>query len=385
MNLTKYERDALDGKKGEALELAYRILVATGEATSADNLTPITWAHISGVNYNTIGDAGKDFLSKFSETAKVNVMTTTNPTGFDIDNIDTYDLDDEFIIKQQDINNAYKKIGAIQSFSCIPYELFDTTKNTQVAFAESNAAIHANSEDDLQTNKESAFSALASAITGKSINTDIRKNMDHAKLSITTKLENQNELTCGLLGFFAGDISSCSVININGLYKQNISETKSLCSGLGTSSQCIKYTLNKQCGNIEKITFDKNDLHVIYDKLNTADRGDIIVLGSPQLGLSELINLSNMLKNKKFKKKCMIFCPRLIKNTIKQQGYLDKLQNAGCEIHADCCICFTPLLTNKKIDSVITNSVKGAYYLKKENKITSNLKPLSQILQDETI
>ena len=86
MNLTKYERDALDGKKGEALELAYRILVATGEATSADNLTPITWAHISGVNYNTIGDAGKDFLSKFSETAKVNVMTTTNPTGFDIDN-----------------------------------------------------------------------------------------------------------------------------------------------------------------------------------------------------------------------------------------------------------------------------------------------------------
>ena len=41
-------------------------------------------------------------------------------------------------------------------------------ENTRVAFAESNAAIFANSVANLQTNKESAFSALASAITGKS-------------------------------------------------------------------------------------------------------------------------------------------------------------------------------------------------------------------------
>ena len=39
--------------------------------------------HLSGVNYNTIGDAGEEFLSKLSQTAHVKVNTTLNLTGFD--------------------------------------------------------------------------------------------------------------------------------------------------------------------------------------------------------------------------------------------------------------------------------------------------------------
>ncbi|MDP3781036.1 MAG: aconitase X, partial [Nitrosopumilaceae archaeon] len=38
MELTKDEESALKGEKGEVLELAYRILVATGEAINADRL-----------------------------------------------------------------------------------------------------------------------------------------------------------------------------------------------------------------------------------------------------------------------------------------------------------------------------------------------------------
>ena len=41
MELTKDKEAALKGEKGEALELAYRILVATGEATDAERLIPI--------------------------------------------------------------------------------------------------------------------------------------------------------------------------------------------------------------------------------------------------------------------------------------------------------------------------------------------------------
>ena len=42
MKLTKDEEVALKGEKGETLELAYRILVAIGEATDAEKLVPIT-------------------------------------------------------------------------------------------------------------------------------------------------------------------------------------------------------------------------------------------------------------------------------------------------------------------------------------------------------
>ncbi len=41
MDLTKEEQSALNGEKGDILQTAHRILVATGEATNAEKLIPI--------------------------------------------------------------------------------------------------------------------------------------------------------------------------------------------------------------------------------------------------------------------------------------------------------------------------------------------------------
>ena len=65
LELTREEEAALKGEAGEVMQMAHRILVATGEATDAEKLIPVEWAHLSGVNYNTIGDAGEEFLSKY--------------------------------------------------------------------------------------------------------------------------------------------------------------------------------------------------------------------------------------------------------------------------------------------------------------------------------
>ena len=153
---------------GETLQTAYRILLATGEATNAESLIPIKWAHLSGVNYNTIGDSGEEFLRNISKDAKVKVKTTVNPMGFDVDHISEFDhIDNDFVEKQKSIRDSYIRMGVEPTFSCTPYDIFDLPqKDTQVSFAESNAAIFANSLGGLKTNKESAFSALASAITG---------------------------------------------------------------------------------------------------------------------------------------------------------------------------------------------------------------------------
>jgi len=217
LELTKEEESSLKGEDGETLELAYRILVATGEATNADRLVPISWAHLSGVNYNTIGDAGEEFLSKLSQNTRVKVKTTLNPMGFDIDSVSKYGLDENFMQKQMSIRNSYEKMGVTPSFSCIPYEIYDLPeKNTQVSFAESNAAIYVNSIGNLKTNKESAFSALASAITGKSPYSDLRKDEITSNLTIRMKVDSPNELTYGMLGFFAGKIADSSVFDTPG-------------------------------------------------------------------------------------------------------------------------------------------------------------------------
>ena len=383
MELTKEEESALKGEQGEIMEMAYRILVATGEATDADKLIPIKWAHLSGVNYNTIGDAGEEFLGSISKDARVKVKTSLNPMGFDIDNVTNYNLDDNFISKQLSIKQSYENMGVIPSFSCIPYEIFDIPQEgTQVSFAESNAAIHANSFDNLKTNKESAFSALASALTGKSPYSSLRKE-ESSKLTIRMKVENPSELTYGMLGFFAGKVGNESV-NISGIGQMDRRSCKSLCGGMGTSGTCAKFNFNEDDSESEVIDFDEKEMNEVYDQLNTAEKGDLITLGSPQLGLEEISDLTTKLKGRSFKKRCMIFCPRAVKEQATKLGHTGKLEKAGCEILSDCCTCLTPLIKKDEVDAVTTNSIKGAYYLKNSNGVDVNLKSLSQIIEDET-
>ena len=383
MELTKTEEEALDGKHGKTLQIAYRILSAIGKATDAEKLVPISWAHLSGVNYNTIGDAGEEFLSELSEHARFKVRTTVNPMGFDLDTVSKYGLEDKFIKKQQSIQNSYERMGALPSFSCIPYEIFNLPdKGTHVAFGESNAAIYANSIANLITNRESAFSALASAITGKSPYSDLRKDgSQDPSLTVHMKVNEKDELAFGLLGYFAGKVADTSV-TISGVKEVDMRSCKSLCAGLGTSGTCGKFIFGEKEG--ETIDFDKKEMQETKDELNTTDKGDIITLGSPQLGLKELSDLSNMLKGRKFTKRCMIFCPRAAQEQARKLGYTNEIQHAGGEILSDCCICLTPLIDKKNVDDVITNSVKGAYYLKNTNQVDVNLKPLKSIVEENT-
>jgi len=383
LDLTKEEEAALKGEQGETLALAYRILVAIGEATNAEHLLPIEWAHLSGINYNTIGDAGEEFLSNLSKDAQFKVKTTVNPMGFDFDTVSKYGVDEEFITKQRSIKNSYEKMGAVPSFSCIPYEIFELPKKgTHVSFAESNAAIYANSISNLKTNKEGAFSALASALTGKSPDSDLRKDESrNPSLTIRMSVDQKDELTYGMLGYFAGKVAGSSVA-ISGVRELDRWSCKSLCAGMGTSGTCGMFTLGDAKG--ETIDFDRKEMQKVHDELNTADSGDIIALGSPQLGLEELSNLAAMLKGKVFNKRCMVFCPRAIQEQAKHLGYTSDIERAGGELLSDCCICLTPLIDKRDVDGVVTNSVKGAYYLRTSNDVDVNLKSLSQIVQEET-
>ena len=386
MELSKEEQSALNGEKGEVLQTAYRILVATGEATKAEKLIPVNWAHLSGVNYNTIGDSGEEFLRTISQDAKVKVKTTVNPMGFDFDHISEFDhIDDDFIQKQKSIRNSYIRMGVEATFSCTPYDIFDLPeKNSQVSFAESNAAIFANSLGGLKTNKESAFSALASAITGKSPYSDLRKDDITSPMTIRMKMDNPNELDFGMLGFFAGKIGDTSV-NISGVSQPNRRSCKALCGGMGTSGTCAKFQfVETEDEKSEKIDFGKEEMDEIYDELNTTEKGDLITLGSPQLGLEELSDLSKMLKGKSFQKRCLIFCSRAVQEQARSLDFTNEIEKAGGEILSDCCTCLTPLINTNETDAVTTNSIKGAYYLKNSTRVDVNLKPLSKIIEDET-
>lgn len=381
MQLTTDEEKALKGERGEALATAYRILLAIGEATEAKELVPIKWAHVSGVNYNTIGDSGVEFLEKLSKDGKVVVKTTINPMGFDPVKVNSLKLNKEFIAKQNRIVSAYERIGVTRSFTCIPYEVFDLpSKGTDVSFAESNAAVYANSVAGLRTNKESGLSALASSLTGKAPYSELRiEELRKPNMGIKVNYELDNEVDYGLLGYFAGKVANNSVAfsGIENLSKRN---AKSLSAALGTSGSCGMFTH----GNAgETIEFGKEEAGKIRDELHTSEKGDVITLGSPQLGVEDLSLLADMVQGKKFRKRCLIFCARAAYEGARKLGYSEKIEKAGGEMLCDCCTCLTPLIDRNEVDGVITNSIKAAYYLNNSNKVGVCLKSLKDIVREE--
>lgn len=380
MELAKDEQKALDGNYGEALATAYRILVAIGEATGAQRLVPTKWAHISGVNYNTIGDEGMRFLEKFSTRVEFAIRTTINPMGYDRNKPE--DIPRNFQERQENIARSYERMGAILSFTCTPYEVFDIPqKGTAVSFAESNAAVFSNSILGLKTNKESALSALASAVTGKTPLSDLRLEESRTpKIAIESDFDFTNELDYGLLGYFAGKEVTNSCVALSSIDKLDTIQAKALCAAIGTSGSCGMFTFGEKAK--EKITFGKKEAQSVRDEISSADDGDIITLGSPQLGMHELKMLVNLTETRKFTRRCIIFCSRAIYNNAVKIGLADRIEKSGAEFRCDSCTCLTPYITKDKYDAVITNSIKGAYYLSRSNKVKVALKDIKTIADE---
>jgi predicted aconitase len=383
VHLTREEEDALDEKHGKSISIAYKILLSIGKATNAERLIPVDWVHLSGVNYNTIGEAGVNFLTKYSQEARFVVPTTINPMGYDSQK--QTKLSNNFKRQQGEIVKAYEKMGSIPSFSCIPYEIFQLPdREHNVSFAESNAAVMANSVFGLLTNKESSLSALASAITGKAPYSDLRINsIRNPKIKIKVETELNTELDYGVLGYFSGKSVKESCVSF-GDYTSNIDmyKTKSLAAALGTSGACGMFS-NKVI-NGKSISFGKEEAKSVMEELNTTESGDVIALGSPQLGMYELNLLSDMIGDKKFSKKCMIFCPRSVYEKASNSGIAQRLENAGANLICDACTCLSPLLTHEEYDGAITNSVKAAHYLNKSNGVSVCLNDLRSITKEHT-
>ena len=351
--------------------------------TNAQYLIPIAWAHVSGVNYNTIGESGLEFLKKISKDGKIRVKTSLNPMGFDRKNLP--ELSQDFIDKQFEITKIYEKMGITPTFSCIPYEILPLpASGTHVSFAESSAAVLANSYLNLITNKESALSALASAIVGKAPFSDLRiEEFRNPTIDIVNETNIGNELDYGLYGYFAGKTLKKSCTGLCNVSKNtNLWSIKSLSAGIGTSGSCGMFQINEPSKNNEKISYGNIEMKKTKDELNTSEDGQIITFGSPQLGMEEICKIATLMEGRKFTKPCKIFCPRSVFDKSEEYGLSSILEKSGVEFICDSCTCLTPLIKKENYDSIITNSVKAAYYMKTSNKISVALKDVKTIVKD---
>ena len=378
MHLTKDEERILAGELGEGLQKALELLVAIGDAYDAEKMIPISRAHAAAS-----GQEGDLYFVELLANggARCTVPTSTNPV-YDIPYFHkTFEgiPEDQADVARR-VMKAYKRVGAILSWSCVPYlaeniPLFGET----VAFSESSATPYVNSVIGANTNREAAQSALAAGVIGKTplYGLHIKENRKGTHLvKVDATLRDEFDYT--LLGYYVGKQIGYGIPVFTGIKRQPSTEefinfcAMSNVSGAISMFYVPEWTAEAPTveeafqGDVpeDKITVTDRDLKRAYDELQTTSgKIDFVMLGCPHYTLKQLEEVAGLLKGKKLYKDLSFWiCTSATgKLLAERDGYVDIIEKAGGRVVVDTCI-DEPCWIAYKDKVGMTDSPKCAYY-----------------------
>lgn len=393
----------LAGEQGEAIQLAFKLLLDVGEFFDAEKLIDISSAHISGVSYLTGGDGLIDQLDMFvQKNAKVAVYSTLNPSGMDRNNYEEMYIDLEFATKQYQILQNFKELGVAVTASCTPYDFGHIlSKGQHIAWAESSAVTFANSFFGARTNKEDSLSVLSAAIIGKTpyygfhITEHRRPNV---KVTVEADIKEYSDYS--ILGEVVGKQFSKhsfpfgAIPEFNGVRYPRPAEFKALGAALAS--------FGSQLFHIKGITPEQELLHEnnyvdelivtdemileTYAELRPSDDLEInlVVIGCPNANLEEIANVAKLVQNRVLKegKEFWVFSNNAHKAMAISTGYMKILEEAGVKFFVDTCPEVTPY-DKTKFDKILTNSIKAQHYISAPslNGIPTYLLPLKDCVE----
>ena len=365
MHLTRDEERILSGEKGENYAKMMSILVKIGEIYGADKLIPITSAQISGVSYNTIGDAGLHFLNSLKDI-KVAVKTTLNPLAFDDRYLDTLQVDAQLFKKQMEIIKAYKNMGVKTTATCTPYYYDNVPKlGEHIAWAESSAVIYANSIIGARTNREGAVTALASAIIGKTPNYGLHLDEERKATHIVElDFEPEGE-DFPLLGLLIGkEVQGIPYLKIKG----NYDDFKLMGAAMAASGSIAMYHVesftpeykNALQDKVERIGIEKDEI----EKMKKIVDVELVAIGCPHVSPTELRRIAAFVKGKEKKKgvEFWIFAARSVWENHKDLVKI--IEDFGGKVMVDTCVVVSN--AGKIFHKIGTTSGKAAFYLSKD-------------------
>lgn len=370
MKLSKTERLMLQGSYGEAYRKSLELIIAIAESYGCGELIKIRSAHISGVSYKNIGDSGLEYVRDLVENgAKVRVKTTTNPCGFDLDKPWLFDADENFVKKQVEIVRLLKVMGAEPSLTCTPYYIDNRPRRgDHIAWAESSAAIYANSVIGAYTSRESGPSALAAAITGRAALTRDHTSEREPNVVIDVLTKISDYLDWSLLGFVVGRFipDEKPLLRVEGIIHSK-DKLKCLSAGLGASSATSTFWIaTSNCEvkkSIKRVSITRRELKEVSDEWSLTRDPALIFIGCPHCSLREIKEIARQLQHKKVRKdvKLLISTSRSVYAIASKLGLLEVLERAGAHLIKDTCLVVSPIRLSKS-HVVLTDSAKTAYY-----------------------
>src|SRR6266403_2212649 len=171
MRLSDEEHAMLAGEAGEPRRWAIQHQIAVGEFFDADDLVPVSQAHIMA-DTESLGEAGIRFLESFAAAPeaerRVRIPTLTDPRGLDFQVYKRLGQTEAMRALEARAIAALQAFGVLMTDTCINYQtIMPPVRGEHLAMGDTGVVIYSNSVFGARSNFEGGPSAMAAALTGR--------------------------------------------------------------------------------------------------------------------------------------------------------------------------------------------------------------------------
>jgi predicted aconitase len=383
VQLNESDRAMLGGDHGEAAAMAMRIVTRAAAVMEAPHLIDVSSAHIDGCLYH--GQTSLDFVERLVQGGgTVRVPTTLNVGSIDLIHPELFRGSERLRSAGRQLMEAHLALGCESSFTCAPYQLKHRPGlGDQIAWAESNAIVFANSVLGARTNRYGDFIDLCAAITGRVPYAGLHVDENrHAQVVIElpelTGLD--RDLAFALIGLVVGARTGSRIPVLVGLPADaSEDELKALGAASASTGAVAMFhavgltpeapTLAAALGGrppLQHMRVTLSDLRDARRRLNqavTGDRISAVSVGTPHFSLTEFDQLDALLAiyGNALRTPFYVNTSRFVLSQLQRDGRLERLQSRGIRIVTDTCTYITPII--EQLEGVVmTNSGKMAHY-----------------------
>lgn len=387
IKLTDLDTAFLNNVYGDAARAAMRITLRLAEVLGVTELMDVTQVHIDGCGYT--GPGSLAFAENLRDRGgKVRVPTSMNSISVDKNLRRVQGISEDFNNAAGRLADAYTDMGAQPTFTCAPYQLDSAPKyGDQIAWAESNAVVYANSVLGARTMKYPDFLDIAIALTGRA-----PKGGPHVQINrLASVIVEIPKFSPGeiddsfypLLGYQVGTLSTSEIPVVIGAesFAPTQDDLKAFGAAFATVSSAPMFHIvgvTPEAPSLEaaivkgsavrSIHIQHGDLIRCWGSLNSAPRSqpvDLISLGNPHFSLSEIETLRELCRGrtKDSRVAVMITCGRATYASACRAGLVNELEIFGVQFITDTCWCMiTEPTIPQSMNAIMTNSGKYAHY-----------------------
>lgn len=383
LELTDTEQDMRDGREGPAVALAMRIVTGLAAVVGATRLLPVTSAHIDSCLYH--GQAGLDFAERLiALDGRVAVPTTLNVGSLDLLHPELVRAGPELAGPARRLMDAYVELGATATWTCAPYQLAHRPGlGEDVAWAESNAIVFANSVLGARTDRYGDFVDICAALTARVPDAGLHRTENRRGQlvvdvrSVPSQLLGR-DVTAAVLGHLVGQLAGVRVPVLHGLPAGTTEDQLkalgaaaassggvALFHATGITPEAPTLAAALQGGDPEDtIVVTAAMLAAARAELSTVAGGrlDAVSVGTPHFSLAEFGQLAELLAaGPPVVVDFYVSTSRFVRQQAESHGWLRVVEEAGVRVLVDTCTYITPVLA-PGTRVVMTNSGKWAYY-----------------------